>query len=201
MRLKLFSTTGMGSTGITAQSLGLGGGLLAFKLSNVSDFNLTGKLGSVANNIGNAGAVYVDSSSSSISSSGDYAHLIVAQSIGAGGGRLVGNTNVAPSTEVTLGATFDVGSPGGYGSGVSVSTYGSLQSSGSHSHGIVAQSIGGGGGLIDLSASEIIFGTASDVSAEGGISANLPSIQADQLQHPEITPLASLRNQLAAVVV
>lgn len=165
---KAISTTGMGSTGITAQSLGLGGGLLAFKLSNVSDFKLTGNLGSVANNIGNAGAVYVDSSSS-ISSSGDYAHLIVAQSIGAGGGRLVGKTNVAPSTKVTLGATFDVGSPGGYGSQVNVFTYGSLQSSGSHSHGIVAQSIGGGGGLIDLSASEIIFGTASDVSAEGGI--------------------------------
>jgi hypothetical protein len=162
------STAGPGSTGITAQSLGLGGGLLAFQLSNVSNLSLTGNLGSVANNIGNAGAVEV-TSTASISSSGDYAHLIVAQSIGAGGGRLVGMTNVAPSTEVTLGASTVTGSPGGYGGTVTVNTSGSLQSSGAHSHGIVAQAIGGGGGLIDLSASEITFGTTSNSKGTGGV--------------------------------
>lgn len=164
---KAISTAGDGSTGITAQSLGQGGGLLAFHLSNVSNLDLQGSLGTASANIGNAGGVDV-TSTSDISSSGSYAHLILAQSIGAGGGRLVGITTVTPSTFVTLGALTTTGSPGGYGGTVTVNSSGSLRSSGSHSHGIVAQSIGGGGGLIDLSASQITFGTTSNGSAEGG---------------------------------
>jgi hypothetical protein len=162
------STAGNGSTGITAQSLGLGGGLLAFNLSNVSNLSLTGNLGSNSNNVGDAGIVDV-SSTASISSAGQYAHLILAQSIGAGGGRLVGFSHVTPSTDITLGSSTATTNSGGYGDTVTVNASGTLKSSGDYSHGIVAQSIGGGGGVIDLSVSQITFGTTSTSKGTGGV--------------------------------
>jgi len=125
-------------------------------------------LGSDSNNVGDAGDVEV-TVTESMSSAGQYAHLILAQSIGAGGGRLVGFSNVTPSTDITLGSSTATKNSGGYGDTVTVNASGSLKSSGDYSHGIVAQSIGGGGGVIDLSVSQITFGTASTTKGTGGV--------------------------------
>jgi len=153
------ATAGDGSTAITAQSLGAGGGVLAFNLSSAtSSLIVYGNLGGEATHQGQSGAVTV-TTSAPLSSGGKYASLILAQSIGGGGGRVVGFTDAGG--QLVLGS----GNNGGDGNTVSVTTDGSLATTNNFSHGIVAQSIGAGGGLSDLFVQNVTFG--SDSSAQG----------------------------------
>lgn len=96
----------------------------------------------------------------SVQTYGIAAHGLVAQSIGGGGG----NAAVAPNSSSAT-ATFQLGAAGGGGgAGGDVFVYaGNVTTSGFSSHGVLAQSIGGGGGT----------GVASGIS--GTISTNLGS--------------------------
>jgi hypothetical protein len=94
-----------------------------------------------------------DGTSTSIQTYGDYAPGILAQSIGGGGGNAgqgAGNTqNFGTGSSSSL--SFNVGrggSPGGNGGNVTVNLYpgAGIQTWGSAAVGIIAQSIGGGGG-------------------------------------------------------
>ena len=155
------ATTGNGSTAITAQSLGAGGGVLALELSSATDsFTVYGRLGGEAPHQGQSGAVTV-TTSAPLSSNGKYASLILAQSIGGGGGRVVGLISSGADGQLTLGS----GNNGGDGNKVNVTTSGTLSTAVDYSHGIVAQSIGAGGGLSDLAVESVTFG--SDSSAQG----------------------------------
>jgi hypothetical protein len=153
---------------------------------------LTGKTGGSGGSGGDGGTVLVGKSSptASIAAGKTYTYSafspgILAQSIGGGGGAVAqssstdaGDDNDIPDfTKLTVNAaTITIGASGGTGgSGGSVSVYANtIHTQGFASHGIVAQSIGGGGGTglstgfamsdIDLS----FGGTGSDSSANTG---------------------------------
>ncbi|MBK1643743.1 hypothetical protein CKO25_03525 [Thiocapsa imhoffii] len=143
------STAGILSHGILAQSIGGGGGNAATSAgSSSATMNLY--LGAMGGSGGYGGDIQVYSND--IQTSGFSSHGIVAQSIGGGGGVGVAS-GVSRTVKTQLGSRkldlqgqATLGSAGG-GSAVTVQAFGEIQTSGSDSFGILAQSIGGGGGL------------------------------------------------------
>jgi hypothetical protein len=141
-------TSGNYSTGIVAQSIGGGGG-------TGSDFvSVLGGQGGNGGNGGNAGAV-ATATAGSISTSGDHAYGVLAQSIAGSGG--AGGADTAEL--VSLGGD---GAGGGAASQVAMSNTGSITTTGYNSHGMIGQSIGGGGGA---------SGSATGLLSVGGSSA------------------------------
>ncbi len=110
--------------------------------TQVSDFTSVGVgVGGSGGANGNGGNVTV-TNSASLSTAGDHAFGIHAQSVGGGGGN-GGAGSTGFTTNVTVGGR---GSGGGNGGSVSVSSPGAIQTQGRGSVGIFAQSVGGGGG-------------------------------------------------------
>ena len=160
------STSGADSIGIVAQSIGGGGGnggsALAKSLAVAGDpevptLSFAVSLGGSGGSGGTGGSVSV-SSIGEIATSSDGGHGIVAQSIGGGGGNGGDSTATAKAIEaasptvkiaVALGAT---GGNGGGGGPVTMAIQkcttcvSSIATQGNYASGIVAQSIGGGGG-------------------------------------------------------
>jgi len=147
-------TEGDGAYGIFAQSLGGSGG----NSSTILSITVDGGSGSVSAgfNFGNAGGtgnlagdVLVDNGGL-IDTSGAGAHGILAQSIGGGGGNggivLSGNINITMPVAAPLISVGGSGGDGGDAGNVEVINSGSIVTRGDGAHGIVAQSIGGGGG-------------------------------------------------------
>ena len=145
--------TSESSPGILAQSIGggggNGGGSLAVGPGFSAAFGGTGGAG------GNGGTVTVqrDNANSalataySINTYGDHSSAVIAQSVGGGGGN--GGFAVSVSASELFSVAIGVaGNGGGAGSGgsVTVGTKGWLNTAGANSDGILAQSIGGGGG-------------------------------------------------------
>ncbi len=187
------STEGNGATGILAQSIGGGGGNGGVSGAlGIGAFGLAVTLGGSGAGGATAGTVTVVNSNI-VSTKGSEASAIVAQSIGGGGGRggaaLSGAGGVVGAA-VALGGTGGAGSDGdvvsvtnsgrittGYATTVgSVTTY-----SGDKSHGILAQSIGGGGGdggfalsgAVGVSVKDIPGGAAAiSVGGKGGGASN-----------------------------
>ncbi len=144
--------------GILAQSIGGGGGLVrtmttdqTFDPSDLVD-NPQGRIGDLhglglqfggggGNSGGDAGAVQVNVSGS-IVTAGRTAHGIVAQSIGGGGGAVIGGQLLGSSNSPTGSLTGNGGTVG-----VALSAGAVLTTAGDGAFGILAQSIGGGGGL------------------------------------------------------
>ena len=181
------TTFGASSNGILAQSIGGGGGNGGFTVNASATGDSDGqpdaaKFGMAAFNIGygtctvcpgsgggdanNAGNVTVNSVST-ITTNGDNSADIVAQSLGGGGGNgaiTVGASvdKTGPSAQIMFGA----GGGGGNGGDVSVSSVNNLLTNGSNSDGILAQSIGGGGGFGGLSATN---GFITDVPGLAGL--------------------------------
>jgi len=188
----VMTTNGAGSHGILAQSVGGGGGTggdASTATTTVPDsfqsyaLTIDGALGGAGGDGGSGGTVAVtvgsttapSGTSTQIATTGDYANGIVAQSIGGGGG----NSGV-PSTstksilnENTIGITMSLGSInllsselGAAGGKVTVDLAGdgAITTQGDGSRGIVAQSIGGGGGVVQ--GGEI--GVSADISGGGG---------------------------------
>ncbi|MEG1768765.1 MAG: autotransporter outer membrane beta-barrel domain-containing protein, partial [Comamonas sp.] len=124
------NTSGVGSIGIVAQSIAGGGGLA---------YGATGKstLGGAPS--GSNGQAVAVTSNASITTSGDNAFGILAQSVGGGGGAVI--TNTASNT-----GTF--GNGVGHAGAVTVNVNAAIITSGAGAHGVVAQSVAGGGGLV-----------------------------------------------------
>jgi len=162
-------TTGNRSTALLAQSIGGGGGAGGFSvaagLSNSQSVNFS--LGGSGGSGGSSGTVTL-SSTSAIFTSGTDSHGILAQSVGGGGG--IGGFSIAGGISVN-GAAVSVslggnGGGGGNGNTVNVTSSGTLIMTGSnHSDGILAQSIGGGGG--DGGFSVVGNGSGGDTGAVG----------------------------------
>jgi hypothetical protein len=92
------------------------------------------------NTCGNGGnATVTTASGSTVSTSGRDAHGIVAQSIGGGGGWIVGLTEANGSNP------FDTPIMGGNGGNISLTLAGSIATTGAGAYGVLAQTIGGGG--------------------------------------------------------
>jgi hypothetical protein len=161
-------TTGAGSYGIIAQSIGGGGGNGGTALSGSGGGGL-----SVAVSIGGKGAVAGDGkdvlidNAGSITTSGDLSAGIFTQSIGGGGG----NGGFAGSLAVGGGAaSVSIGGSGGSGGAagqIDVDNSGTIKTGGDSAAGIFAQSIGGGGGN-GGSALSGSFGLASVSTTIGG---------------------------------
>ena len=149
------TTAGAGSYGIFAQSVGGGGG--------EGGDGAIGALGKVG--IGGAGGAAGDGGTvmvmqdGDITTSGDGATAIFAQSVGGGGG-VAGNVDrglatsmteagvTIPSVDIGIGLAFgQPGGSGGNGGDVTVSETGNIITTGIGADGIFAQSVGGGGGV------------------------------------------------------
>ena len=168
-QLAAVTTLGGDASGIVAQSIGGGGGvgstgsdrtlvspsITAGLLPVHLDFSLGINLDTTSQ--GNGGAAIVQLGEgvvpSSVQTAGDWSHGVVAQSLGAGGGKassIVGtNSNAYADLALVLGAR---GGEGAGGTTVvtlndSLIATGATGTAGYGAHGIVAQSIGGGGGL------------------------------------------------------
>jgi hypothetical protein len=164
------ATTGDKAHGIFAQSLAGGGGnggsvLSVIGLASTSDSFVVGlNVGGFGGAGSNAGTVDVENYGL-IETRGGAAHGILAQSIGGGGG----NGGLALSITALLGAPSNspaiavggLGGDGGDANTVTVSNFGNILTHGARSHGIVAQSIGGGGGNANMG----ISGSGSVVSS------------------------------------
>ncbi|RYF89177.1 MAG: hypothetical protein EON95_19225, partial [Caulobacteraceae bacterium] len=172
-------TTGAGSDGLHAQSLGGGGGSAFLNVSvglmrnaNSLSFAVGGRGGAA----GTGGEVIVDHDGN-IGTEGYNSSGIRAQSIGGGGGNASFDLAMGPLSQnnVTLVLGREGGS-GGDGGHVSVTADGAIETNGGLSSGILAQSIGGGGGssgAISIGASHT-SGTGEDAqSYSAGLSVGL----------------------------
>ncbi|MGO8738244.1 hypothetical protein [Rhodoblastus sp.] len=171
-------TTGNGAHGIVAQSIGGGGGDGGFAISGA----FSAESDASSNAVGGAGGdggksdVVTVTNKGDISVGGDMADGIVAQSIGGGGGN--GGFSIAGT--LSLGgkaASNSVGGAaggGGAGGEVDVYNYNAIQVGGANSVGIVAQSIGGGGGNggFSVGASGAVNGSDGVTDAIGGAGGN-----------------------------
>ncbi len=146
-RTAFFSTLGDKSVGILAQSVGNAGGVSGTtSVAASSENEVEVQLGLEGGTGGRAGNVDV-TTSGSIGTTGADAHAIHAQSVGGGGG--VGGAVTSAllqgdnSMSVGLGGT---GGTGGVAGSVRVDNNAAVTTLGDGSHGIYAQSVGGGGG-------------------------------------------------------
>ncbi len=138
------TTTKAGAVGIVAQSIGGGGGIAQVYGASVTGSN-TATLGAANGAAGNGGNVTV-TSASEIGTSGVGAHGILAQSIGGGGG--VVQAFDTSGNPINLSVAGGTGGGGGTGGAVSVNSSAFIMTIGAGADGIIAQSIGGGGGLV-----------------------------------------------------
>ncbi len=159
------TTGGKNAYGVLAQSIGGGGGeFIGVPATGTSFFN--GPM------VGNGGTVNVTVGSTSstapmtIQTSGDGAIGIVAQSIGGGG--LLGGDMTAANPANTTAFAANTGSNGNGGSvNVVVEPNASVVTTGANAHGIFAQSVAGGGGLIATGNAGLVVGSAGG-SGQGG---------------------------------
>ncbi|OZA92067.1 MAG: hypothetical protein B7X76_00940 [Azorhizobium sp. 39-67-5] len=148
--------------GVLAQSIGGGGGNSGVGSAQTSglpaatgtSFSVTVALGGTGGSGALAGEVNVaNASGSSISTKGSGAPAILAQSIGGGGGSVLGGAGAAATSATGSGSyafNLALGGSGGSGSDggeVMVTNDGTISTAGGDSVGILAQSIGGGGGV------------------------------------------------------
>lgn len=152
------ATYGDYANGITAQSIGGGGGNAGFGSANTQDFG-TGSILTASIGLGGSGAGGGDGGlvqvevlpTGQIQTAGSGAMGVLAQSIGGGGGASQGGSynfvgiakNVSPSIDVKVGKT---GGAAGAGGTVGVTVGGAIATYGGDAAGVQAQSIGGGGG-------------------------------------------------------
>ena len=147
------STTGDNGIGIAAYSVGGAGG------SGGGGFGLFYSGGGGGSTGGNAGTAKV-TAASNITTSGQAAYGILAQSIGGGGGNAGSASGI-----VALGSSGQIG---GNGSTVNISNFGKITTSGLFSIGIVGQSIGGGGGNGSGAGGLVAIGGSGSAGGNGG---------------------------------
>ncbi len=144
----LLDTRGHGSVGLLAESVGGGGGRGGWSLSGsgagTGSFSIG--IGGWGGDGGDGGVVTVDSDSE-INTLGAESHGIHAHSTGGGGG--IGGFSISGSGAGTFGGTFNLGGHGGDGGGgsdVTVYSDGKITTAGTGAVGIIAETVGGGGG-------------------------------------------------------
>ena len=139
------TTGGFGAIGILAQSVGGGGDAYTFGI---------GGSGGAAGQGGTVGVTL--SAGARVTTSGDAATALLLQSIGGGGGYAGAHQVMGYAVPFLL----DEGSKGDGGTiAVTLKEGAAIRTSGSLAHGILAQSLGGGGGLIvDLSDTTLASG-------------------------------------------
>jgi hypothetical protein len=175
------------SIGIIAQSIAGGGGIvksLATDLegsggsasANQTDYSINLKFGGANGSAGSSGLVNVEAGGT-ITTKGDDSYGILAQSISGGGGLVLGGKPMGSTGSDFFGTgqmtgsvnNDGVNSPTSGNSGVFVTAGGHITTSGNGAVGILAQSIGGGGGLAgDTGHTEQFFGFGSSSTKHTG---------------------------------
>jgi outer membrane autotransporter protein len=173
------TTTGKNGIGIFAQSVGGGGGLVRTmttdqtfdpaqlinnpqgRVADVQGFSLT--FGGQNGASGKGGPVQV-TTNGPITTSGLDAHGILAQSIGGGGGAVVGGQLILP----LLGNGGAGGGAGGDGGLVTIQLNGptNIATTGNGAYGVLAQSIGGGGGLSGDPSGILVYNIATNLAVK-----------------------------------
>jgi uncharacterized protein YhjY with autotransporter beta-barrel domain len=145
-------TTGDGATAVFAQSVGGGGGTggmaVSATLGGAKSKNISLAFGGSGGGGGKGGDVHV-TSTDLVVTEGDDAIGIFAQSVGGGGGAGGAAGALAISGGESTNLAMNIGGVGGTGSiggTVKVANSGTVVTHGEQSHGIFAESIGGGGG-------------------------------------------------------
>ena len=155
-------TTGARAIGIVAQSIGGGGGIVTASSANIAQATVQGAPGQ---NSGAANTVSVAlEPTGSITTSGAGAWGILAQSISGGGG-FAGDPSLplAATVSNTLQTKANASLSAGQ---VSINVAGNITTTGANAHGIVAQSIGGGGGIVDnASNTALVMGNSAQIYA------------------------------------
>ncbi|MGB6105252.1 MAG: autotransporter domain-containing protein, partial [Pusillimonas sp.] len=154
-------TKGSDSPALAAQSIGGGGGMggagnsdsTAIIDSHAISISVGGHGGT-----GNHGGSVSLTQGLAASTQGDRAYGLLAQSIGGGGG--VGNAGEAGNiTNLTLGGRGGAGGDGGTVA-LTLNKGSYIHTKGAGAHGIIAQSIGGGGGIAGDSSLNMLLGTS-----------------------------------------
>jgi hypothetical protein len=168
------ATSPLGGAGILAQSIGGSGGAGGSAASKGTGF-FSMAIGGDAGGGGTGGLVSV-TNQSLITSRGDHAAGIQAQSIGGGGGKggaaFTFAAGLLPTAAVSVGGRGGSGGPAG---NVFVSNGGQVTTYGADATGILIQSIGGGGGsggaaaarAVDLSPSKYVPAISVSVATGG----------------------------------
>ncbi len=160
------TTSGANSHGVVAQSAGGGGGILLGTIMQNGD--LFGAATSTTV-VGNASKVSVTVGGGTVGTTGAGAFGVLAQANG-GGSLLAGDfssTGLASySTAIQTRNTHLNGNGGQLA--ITVNEGSAIQTSGALAHGIVAQSVGGGGALI-ATADALVMGTAGGTGTSGQI--------------------------------
>ena len=152
-------TAGRNAYGILAQSIGGGGGLVQGGNPTGNSFFGTGTMK------GNGSTVQV-TVGNALSTTGDGAVGVFAQSVGGGGG-LVGDTAWTQQRQSFQESGTHIGNGGNIS--VTVDPLGSITTSGGNTPGIWAQSVGGGGGLVNTTAGPAYAGSAGGTGTGGTI--------------------------------
>ena len=147
-------TSGAGSQGVLALSIGGGGG------SVVSRGPVNASLGSSGGGGGNGGSIQIrNDARGRIEARGTDAIGILAVSIGGGGGIVTGT-----SGDVSSGST---GGDGGDGGDILIRNFGTITASGTNAIGVLARSIGGGGGFSSSNLDEGDLSLGSSQASRG----------------------------------
>ena len=157
-------TQGFGSPAVLQQSIGGGGGSAAFAdlLTGDPNADLEATLGGNGGTGNDAGQV-VTSLQGNVMTTGDVSSAFVLQSIGGGGGEVRGSR--IEHAEVTIGGAGGVAGDGG---SIDLDFIGNVTALGLRSHGIFAQSIGGGGGALFTDLSDVDVTVSGGGSGSGG---------------------------------
>ncbi|MBZ9935284.1 autotransporter outer membrane beta-barrel domain-containing protein [Mesorhizobium sp. BR1-1-16] len=183
------TTRGANAWGVFGQSIGGGGGVGGAAVSSgTNKINIDLTLGAGGGDGGKGGDVKIDNSGS-VTTKGGAAFGVFAQSVGGGGG--VGGA-VRNADSISFGGGFRMGGSAGSssdGGTVTVTNSGSITTEGREAHGIVAQSVGGGGGTITVSQADptapiALASNAEDVEALEDLFAILSSTGAMQGSTP-----------------
>jgi hypothetical protein len=179
------------SIGIIAQSIGGGGGIVKSLATDLegsggpssakqTDYSINLKFGGSGDAYGSSGLVNVTTQTGgTITTKGDDSYGILAQSISGGGGLVLGGKPVGSNVANFFGSgqmngdvnNDGVNSPTSGNSGVFVTAGANITTSGNGAVGILAQSIGGGGGLAgDTGHTEqfLGFGSGTNHTGDGG---------------------------------
>ena len=163
-------TAGADAHGIVAQSVGGGGGSGGFSIASAAGGAgaLSASLGGSGGNGGSAGIVTVNNWNT-VETLGRHSYGILVQSVGGGGGdggfSIAGTVSQGPALAFSMGGS---GGMGGTGAGVELLNSGDIVTAGELAHGIVAQSVGGGGGSGGFSVSAALSGNSGGLGFSMG---------------------------------
>ena len=169
----MVQTSGALAPGLLAQSIGGGGGYVGFTTPTGTSVGANGVSFDVGGTGGAGGAALsvTFNATQQISTTGVGAAGLVGQSIGGGGGFAGfwsgGSQNPAVSASI-LGAS---GGAGGNGGAVNLGAVGSVFTTGTGAIGTLAQSIGGGGGIVEAfgvgSSAGLVIGAGAGAHGNG----------------------------------